>query len=283
MKKFTKEALNIAKKEIKIGKTLGEISNLIDFHPDIISKHLRKEGVIINSSNKDLSLNVNYFNNIDTENKAYFLGFITADGCIAKDGNRVHITINSKDDYILDILKKELSSSNIVRKYKVLDKRKNIYHDSSVFQFSNKKIKEDLEKHGVDCNKSFSFIFPLGLPLNLLNHFLRGLLDGDGSISSSRNELFLLSTKEFLEIINNYLFNNLAKISVIQKKKNVYKLNISNKNTCIEFLKYIYTDALIFLERKYKLYNKMKIKNIKTKKESFFSIPSFQDLKNRFL
>lgn len=62
-------------------------------------------------------VNNNYFSVIDTDKKAYFLGFFIADGCVSYNVNarcygRFSFLIQEKDGYILDILAKELGNIN---------------------------------------------------------------------------------------------------------------------------------------------------------------------------
>lgn len=207
---------------------------------------------------KNEFLNINYFDKINTEAKAYFLGFILADGSISKTTNRIHFTINSIDDYILKILKNDIGSDNKVRRYKVLDKRNGKIRNSSIFQFSNIKIKKDIIKHGITPNKTNIFKTPKNIPNNLFNHFLRGIFDGDGHISKKYSRISLISTKEFLKYIDKILLSNIARIIPIQEKLNVYKLIIQNGKTCRDFLDYLYLNATIFLKRKHKLYQNLK-------------------------
>lgn len=221
-----------------------------------IVNHLNKHNIIRPKITLNNLINRDYFKIIDKEAKAYFLGFILADGSLSKTSNRISFTINSNDDYILSKLKDELNTTNKVRRYKIYDNRTNKYSDTTVFQFSGKDIKNDIINHGIGVNKTTSFNIYKNIPNRYINHFLRGLIDGDGHISKTRPYISLISTKEFLNFINLNLFESKGRISVIQDNKNVYRLEVQNAVTCKSFLDYIYSNATIFLQRKFDAYKK---------------------------
>lgn len=208
--------------------------------------------------NRDNTKNENYFQAIDSEEKAYFLGFMLADGNISKKTNRICFTINDNDSYILEKFKKSINSENEVRHYKVFDNRKNKYNNSAVFQVSSSKIKKDLENLGISSNKTKTFDFTKIIDNKNYNHFLRGLFDGDGHINKTKTRISVISTREFLDYINLSFFKKDYLIIGICAEKNVNRLCVQNKNDCIKFLDFIYKDATIFLERKYNLYQNLK-------------------------
>lgn len=206
----------------------------------------------------DFNKNESYFENIDTEGKAYFLGFILADGSIIKNKNCICFTIKNTDKLILEKFKKEINSSNKVNSYKIFDKRRNKYNYNSRFQVNSKMIKNDLLNNGVGENKSEFFDFSKIKNNIYFRDFLRGLFDGDGSIHKNRFQISIISTIEFLNYINKKLFNSKCKIYSIANNKNVHKLYIYGKDQTIQFLDFIYKDSNIYLERKYKQYKKLK-------------------------
>lgn len=206
----------------------------------------------------DLFKNKNYFKTIDSEDKAYFLGFLLADGNISKTSNRLCFTINSDDDYILETFKEKINSSNIVRRYVVHDKRTNKNYNSSVFQVSSKELKEDLSNLGFTPYKSEYFDFSSIKDNKYFNHFLRGLFDGDGYVAKKGSVTMLISTKEFLEYLSATYFSNSFLLINVAKTKNVWRAYINSKETSLSFLDFIYKDATIFLKRKYEKYKEMK-------------------------
>jgi len=227
-KRITDCSLNIVKKAMVNGAILKDACLLINYHPDVISKKLRDEDFsTLNFNNK--TTDINYFENIDSEYKAYFLGFLLADGNISATTNRVCFTINSDDDYILDIFKKDIKSNNNIRRYLVFDKRTGKFNKSSVFQISSKKIKDDLHLLGISSDKSNYFDYTKIVCNNYFNHFLRGLFDGDGYISKDKARIGIISTKEFLDYINTNILTKAYPILNIAK--NVNTIRIQNKRS----------------------------------------------------
>lgn len=149
---------------------------------------------------KKYSYNENYFKNIDTEEKAYWLGFIAADGSIGKTCG-LEISLSYKDiDHLYKFANNigaeiDMVSTRMVKQYKVC----------RIF-INNKKIINDLSKYGIIQNKGYNLDFPDFLNDDMLKYYLRGYFDGDGSIStngknrngSPKYALNLIATKSFL-------------------------------------------------------------------------------------
>ena len=249
MKKYTDiEIIN----NFNIHKNIRICSNDLGICQETIRKTLVRNDIPRLGHTCDLLKNDRYFQHIDSEDKAYFLGFILADGNISKTSNRVSIQLNIKDKYILEKFKHCINSSNSIRDYKVFDKRKNKFNEITVFQVSSKNIISDLKDNGIDFNKSKYFYYTKISQNKYFNHFLRGVFDGDGSISN--NNIQLISTFEFLEYINVKYLSNKYNFIQINKNLNIYRLYIYDKSTKIDLLNFIYKDSTIYLKRKYDLY-----------------------------
>lgn len=121
---------------------------------------------------------------------------------------------------------------------------------------------DDLIGHGCFKQKSLILKPPIGVPDELIHHFIRGFFDGDGSIYSRINKehlnyrpnygICITSTKEMIEwLIATIGFGNIHKEN--RREKTWYYRqsgNIKVKNFC----DYIYKDATIYMERKYQRY-----------------------------
>ena len=204
------------------------------------------------------TLNEDYFENIDNEYKAYMLGFIYADGNIQKDKNRLRITLKHDDIKILETFKDQLNYSGDIKvrelKSKTRDTKGYIIAELSIM---SKKLIQDLNKHGVFPNKTFSINYP-NIPKHLDKHFIRGFFDGDGSIyerkdrpNGYRAEL-VCASKEFLEKI---CLKMDIEFRYVKPKKNVYVISLY-KDKAKPLLIKMYAQSNIHLERKYKLYQR---------------------------
>ncbi len=204
------------------------------------------------------TLNEEYFKNINTENKAYWLGFLYADGCISEKRNGVCLSLQEEDKEILEKFNKDLESNRPIPTYKPSSKfpyRKNM----SQLNIVNKYFYKHLIDKGCFANKSLILEFPtdLQVPKELVRHFIRGYFDGDGSvyISSKKLSVELIGTPEFISVCQSILMNEvgLNKTTLYAKKntKNTVRMRYSGTRQCIKIFKYLYEDSSVFLERKY--------------------------------
>ena len=110
-----------------------------------------------------------------SEEMAYILGFITADGCIAKNKTsyKLYFSIHEKDKDLLEKIRKILAPKN---KYSYYKKEK-MYH----FSFTSTEMYNDLMKLGITPRKTFT-VKPPQVPKEFIRDYLRGYIDGDGSI-----------------------------------------------------------------------------------------------------
>ena len=200
-----------------------------------------------------------YFEIIDTEDKAYWLGFIMADGCIYKgsDKNSFRLQINLKTD---DKILLELFQKCIKSDYKIQDKvLNNKYHVSTV-KINSTKMCNDLIKHGVTERKSLICEFPVTVPDNLIHHFIRGYFDGDGCISVSdtdhlRYKFSIVGGKDMLEKIQEYLPGTY--LYHLKNRELIVELQTCNIENIRNIFNYLYKDATIFLPRKYNKFCKI--------------------------
>ena len=199
-----------------------------------------------------LKLNQNYFDKIDTEKKAYFLGLIASDGHINKKKNCVTIAIAQNDDKgLLTEFLKELESNNKITNYE--DKRTDYKRKvvSSVTIYSEH-LKNSLISKGIFSNKTESLSFPK-IDEEFQKHFIRGFIDGDGCYFYKRGILHtsIVGTYELLEEMQNIICKqlNCSKNKLIKHKTGVYYLNFAHTNT-VKLRNWIYKDCEIAMERK---------------------------------
>jgi len=196
---------------------------------------------------RHFKVNENFFDKINNEKKAYWLGFITADGAIT--GNKtLRIELSSKDHTHIEKFKKDIESEHNVNVYTKNNKK------YSYIAITNKKIKHDLAKYGVVGNKTHKTFFP-NISNKLKHHFIRGYFDGDGWISKyigvAGSELII---KEITKIFKDELDIKNIKSYIIGKNKLTYQIQIYSKENKNKVLNYIYKNATVFLERKYVKY-----------------------------
>lgn len=129
-------------------------------------------------------LNETYFDCIDTENKAYILGLLYADGNVGKETNIIQISLQESDKSILEKMQKEIGSTHPLKMIPYNSKNPN-WKNQFCLSISNKYMHDSLVKQGLVPNKSLILKYPNFLENNLQRHFIRGYMDGDGSISQN--------------------------------------------------------------------------------------------------
>lgn len=238
------------------GKTLKDIAHYYNTQGIVISKFLKKKGF----NPKRYQINETFFETIDTEEKAYWLGFLYADGNVAK--NRYTVSCDLKQTDVEHLVKfcKTLNISLMPRLDPKLKRAR--------FAVSNKKLISDLIKLGCVPCKSLILTFPskeIFETEDLIKHFVRGYFDGDGCISYSGNNYYkprccILGTRSILENIEKYSCTKWTWYQANPTSDLIFDIK-SNIATSIKFLNWIYEDATIFLERKYNRYLLYKNKN----------------------
>jgi hypothetical protein len=207
-------------------------------------------------------LDVDYFKYIDSAEKAYWLGFIAADGHISKTKYKLAFCV--KDEDILFKLKNAINAGSPVSHRFNHDKRTNKTYEQYNIQITSKKFCEYIKQHGVTELKSDIFEFP-NIEERFYSHFIRGMYDGDGSISikssSVRKQatcrINLLSTLECVHYIRDYLNNKFNwELSKIFSKHDQNIHYVSTQKYSLNFLNWIYLDSTpeMRLDRKYNKY-----------------------------
>lgn len=203
-------------------------------------------------------INQNFFEDIDTPEKAYVLGFFYADGCNYEKGRYISITVARKDEEILSKIINVMGAD-----VKIKQGKNKSFSDKTVLissiQINSKKLSEDLAKQGCPSNKTFKINFPSWLPDNLIPHFIRGYYDGDGCISKDgKNRVVcnFISNEYFIKQIGNFLveknFNCIIKPDYDHPKN--WLVWFFKQEEIKKFLDYIYKDSTIHLQRKYDRY-----------------------------
>lgn len=216
----------------------------------------------------------NELSEIDTEQKAYFLGLIFSDGGISNYQNKHAFRISLIDKQLIIDLKACFSFLN----YGEFNFGK--YNNNHSMQYSltkqSKELYYDLIKNGVLLKKSGENKDKVTFPLinkEFIHHFIRGYFDGDGSINipTQRKNLRRIeicsASKDFLLQLHNIFIKNNINLKFREKFNNksplfvIEQWKISEVNKFHDFL---YKDASIFLKRKKELFNNLVLIDKKT-------------------
>lgn len=242
-----------------------------------ISEILKSRGINIKRtyeyySSKELARTRKYyckediFENIDSHDKSYWLGFLFADGNIytpkGKDGGnkgiRIELCLKEEDYYHLHNFSVFLESNYPVKpKLVKLNEKEILVYRISI---GSVKMGKDLISHGCIPNKSLILEYPKDLSDEYFPSFLCGYFDGDGCLSfikrgktSSSNQLSLMGTASFLQTIKEKLLDAGIETGAIYnagRESKAYVLPIrANSHAC--FFNLIYHKASYMLGRKF--------------------------------
>lgn len=257
MRHFTTEEDLLIKEACENRTGYKAIAKILKCDYTAVKRRCEELGLTMCYKRKNKNLNSNFFNKIDSEEKAYLLGLIYTDGSVRKKGNsgQLRIQLQLRDEEMLLKIKKLLNvDSNLI-----YDKR--IGKECVSLEIFDKQLYEDLVKHGVVDNKTYSSNHLPEVPEDLLIPFLRGLFDGDGVLSFKENynevsvgfvSFFEENVLQFQEMIDK-LINKTEHNKTIYKNEDgsSYRCSWRGRRQCLKILHLLYDNSNIYLERKY--------------------------------
>ena len=254
------------------GKSLNFIANKYNTYGAKIKSILIRNGVRIRTraeqnkitnQSRNLKVNHQYFDNIDSNEKAWLLGFLAADGNVASDRNRIKIGLSSIDKEILEKIKTMLESER-----KIINYETNNGFYVSELSWSSENQKKQLAKYGIVPNKTYKEMHLPNFDLEKQLSFILGYFDGDGcfkddgstcrfEICSYRPEIL----EDFAQVLNNFCNSN-KKVYQDKSRKKYYTLTYSTKDAK-KILNKLYSLNKVYLLRKYKKYKEWSERNNK--------------------
>lgn len=214
------------------------------------------------------NVNHDFFESIDTEEKAYWLGFIGADGCVSErynyKGNKcstLYVCLQEQDEAVLVALKHHLNAENPILR-RITNKNKKFESKQVYLAITSNKLCDDLIKLGVTPSKTFTLKMP-DIKNDLIKHFIRGYFDGDGHIGryirhdkNKTRDVFNFeivgASFDVLNSINCYFKLNEIKTNIYVRKSNgTYRLVTSSLCEISKIINHIYSGSNVYLERKY--------------------------------
>lgn len=194
------------------------------------------------------TINEDAFENINSPEQSYWLGVMYSDGYITKKEytNSFGISVAEKDKEWLVKFKEFLNYNGEIKSYKTSESSYKANLPYVRLLIGNNKIVKDLESYGVVEQKTKKINKMPNIPF--LNDFIRGYIDGDGSLLQkapgfqiSGNKDFLIDMAEYLQIPYH-----------LYQDKTIYSLKYNRKES--EYLeKLLYKDAKYYLDRKYNI------------------------------
>ncbi len=228
--------------------------NFKNFQP--IFNLLKKKGLYERREtryHRKFEINQEFFKVIDTEEKAYILGFIVADGNVSDVNHRCTIQIHRQDRDVLEKIAEAFDNKIEV---------KDITHGGfphCKLSLNSKSMMQDLYNKGLLPRKSKTMTGEIYtyIPDNLKKHFLRGYFEGDGHVtlgakysSGTKYVIDIIGTKEFLEATFGTYFKTNCKLNAY-KSCDMFSWKTASKKGVLDFLHEIYDGSTIYMNRKF--------------------------------
>lgn len=244
-------------------KSCKEIGKLYNCSKQVINKLLRANKIYIKNNseahmgNCSLDINKNIFENIDSHEKAYWLGMLAGDGY--NHGNTISLGLAEKDKEHVYKFKKFMNSGHkvirIINKKLKKDGTQSITYRISIY---NKKISDDLNKLGIGGNKTINLKFP-NIDEKYYSSFCLGLVDADGSFPKSKTKNILrfnvCGTFDVMTKVKEVLVSN-CKISNLELNETntsfLFVVSYGGTNNIYKICKFLYSNNLYSLYRKRK-------------------------------
>lgn len=249
-----------------------DIGKILGYGRSTIRKYVKMQGINVRHVNfrrKHKIICEDYFETIDSQDKAYFLGLLWADGCNyrndskGKQAYQTVIALQERDKHILEELCLKIFENTDVMEFRKRDApRQNSWN----LRIPSVKMSDDLLRHGMHPRKSFTADWPLFLDEKFWKSFILGVYDGDGGIYKTKKGHYgmgIVGSPSFIDFAADFISHELGdKFNTYQrtyKSGGILKdvKSHGNKKT-LKFLDWLYSGAEHKLDRKYKKYLDLK-------------------------
>lgn len=236
-------------KDYKSGKSSQDICNSCDLSLHYVLCIIKSAEILRKRTQKNPPKEPDFFETINSEEKAYWLGMLYADGYVHYEKRCIELCL--KDRHHVELFAYTVQGKNNVKeKHSIINGKEKINYRTCIY---SSQLVSNLVDKGCFSNKSLNLIFPTlkQVPDEYLKDFIRGYYDGDGVCREQGREKGFLGTKQFLEILKALLVRNAlveGKLSVL-KHGNIYEMRLGEEDTK-KLDNYMYENATVFLERK---------------------------------
>jgi hypothetical protein len=233
----------------------SRIGRIFNVDTATIINRLKSNNIKVKKTFRKYLIRNDYFEVIDSEDKAYWLGFLMADGY--NSGSFIRVDI--QDDGHLEKLRDKI----YINCDMPIKKKKNIINGKDIFYLAiqDKKIISDVEYLGLVNRKSMIASYP-NIDSEYDRFFIKGIFDGDGCLCYSMDGNYRRYT---FSIVGSYnlmksLESILSKLNVnikFRKMKSIYSIYLRGNRQIIKILDWLYNGTTIHLDRKYEKYKDM--------------------------
>ncbi len=218
-----------------------------------IWKLLRRQNIprrILSEAQRKYRVVEDFFKDIDSEEKSYWLGFLMADGSIS-ERNEINLKLSWKDRFHIEKYRKCLGSNHPIRSLTTFLPATGRHYRMATMTIISFEMVNDLKKWGIVPNKTLMESFPC-IDGRFASHFIRGVFDGDGSIGKShkRPHFNIAGNERFLLDLQRHL-----RLSGVSKTKltpcgRIHYLTYGGIGNIRKIYQYLYSNATVWLDRK---------------------------------
>lgn len=261
--KFNQSDITTVSSLYLAGTSCKQIGKQFNCSKQTINKILRENNVELRDQShchQKYQIDENIFENIDTQEKAYWLGILTGDGWVT-DRNEFGLSLQEKDKDHIDIFKIFLNSTHPIKIYKNRNKKDGSSSISHALKINNQKIVSDLKKYGIKPNKTLNIEFP-NISDEFLASYMLGLVDSDGSIylkNHYKKDIKLLNFNfigptEFVEKFQEKLIKHCqvskTKLGTQKHTNFVRTVEYAGYKNIYKIIRFLYSNSTIYLSRK---------------------------------
>jgi len=242
---------------------LMEVASITQHSSNGCRRVLEGCGIEVRDNAREYTVDEHYFDVIDTEDKAYWLGFLGADGCVLGDLLSTKLNLQIRDVKHVEKFRDCLGSNHPIKEYdsvcSLSVKNKGKVHRQARISIYSKILASRLNDLGVTPGKSFTVKPCTDIPENLMRHFWRGAVDGDGWLCVGTNKSTGLCGSRFMT----YGYLDFIKKSGVETKANVrpqfniFYISFGGRLLTKKVLDLLYKDATMYLDRKMENYRKL--------------------------
>lgn len=246
----------IKKKYLKGTSTIA-LAKEYNYNDHGIANLLRSLEINVRPTGIQSKTNQTLFQKIDTPEKAYLVGLLSADGSI-NDRGSISLCLTESDRYLLD----EINTKILNGSGKIFISHKEDKKPRAVLSFNGVQLCKDLARFGIIPKKTYSLTsISSEIPNEFYSDYILGLYDGDGVCSKCNNSIrigYCAYNKSFTESYRNHLCENLGmRKNKIFSTGNCWQCSWSAKSDLQKFYEYIYgkNPSLFLVRKKEKLSN----------------------------
>lgn len=233
------------------------------------------------------TLNESFFETVDTAEKAYWLGFITADGCVyhSKRDNTFALVLNlaSRDGEHLEKLRQALGSNSPIKDVMSRgfnrDGRDRKFPQKRIV-FHSRKLAADLAQCGVYPRKSLTSK-PWSAPATLAGHYWRGVIDGDGCWSLAASGqwcLQLTGTYAMVSGFSDFLVGLIGKPARISSHGTYATAQLTGLEAIKEVARNLFRGDSVWLNRKKELVDQLLATELRKRSWAWLTAAHLNDL-----